>query len=99
VRSEGPPVEWSLDRLEGDLGRLRVIAPGAHRVELRSDVTDWLPLALNRVEGEAWEAILNIAPGVHSIDLRFDGGPWAPPPGAPVQEDGFFGVVGQVVVE
>jgi hypothetical protein len=98
-RSGKPPLEWSLDRLEGESARLRVVAPGAYRVEMRSDVTDWQPMALNRVEGEAWEVILSIAPGVHSIDLRIDDGPWAPPPGAPLQEDGFLGVVGQVIVQ
>jgi hypothetical protein len=88
---------------------LRLLVPGARRVELMADFTDWTPIALTRVarrladrDGnlppEVWGAELVIAPGVHRVNVRVDGGPWRPPAGLSVVRDEFGGEVGLLVV-
>jgi hypothetical protein len=87
---------------------LRVLVPGARRVELMGDFTDWTPVALTplgrRAGGrgsdgdDVWLAELVIAPGVHRVNVRVDGGPWRPPPGLSVVRDEFGGEVGLLVV-
>ena len=53
-------------RVEDGQVVLRVQAPGAQRVELMGDVTDWEPRALERRAGW-WEVRLTAAPGSHHV--------------------------------
>ncbi len=74
-------------------------APGAHRVEISGDVTEWTAAALEPVKGGRWEIVLPMAPGVHQVNVRVDGGAWRAPPGLPTTSDGYSDAVGVMVVD
>ena len=75
------------------------LALGEARVaEIRGDFTDWLPVRLTAGRDGVWLLPEGIAPGVHTLSVRLDGGAWHAPPGLPMMEDGFGGVVGVLVV-
>jgi hypothetical protein len=78
---------------------LTVRVPGARRVELMGDFTDWLPVSLERVSAEDWRLALAVAPGVHRVNIRVDGGEWLVPPGLTAVRDEFGGAVGLLVVQ
>lgn len=78
--------------------RLLVRAPGASRVEVAGDFSDWQPVALVRDPAERWTVALDLGPGAHRVNLRVDGGPWGVPPGLPVAADDFGGSAGLIVV-
>ena len=82
----------------GNVRTLRVVAPGARRVELMGDFTEWNAVPLDQVAKDTWEMTLRIAPGTYRLSVRLNGGAWGPPPGIPSQSDEFNGVVGVVVV-
>jgi hypothetical protein len=63
-----------------------------------ADFTDWVPLPLERTEGEAFEITLPIPAGVHRLNVRLNGGPWVVPGGTRLEEDDFGGVAGVVVI-
>jgi hypothetical protein len=100
-----PPVarplvpEFEVQRLSGDTLRLGLRAPGACRVEIMGDFTDWQPVALSRKDGQRWETTLVIPRGAHRLNLRVDGGPWGIPPGVTPLTDEFGGVVGILPVD
>jgi 1,4-alpha-glucan branching enzyme len=75
-----------------------VRAPGAGRVELVGDFTDWDPLALQRTRGDTWEITLPLASGTHRLNVRVDGGEWGVPPGISAAPDEFGGVVGLLLI-
>jgi hypothetical protein len=85
---------------------LRLLVPGARRVEIMGDFTDWTPVPLVRVaarrgarrSGDLWAVEVVLAPGVHRVNVRADGGPWRPPAGLSVVRDEFGGEVGLLVV-
>ncbi len=76
-----------------------VEAPGASRVELAADFTDWEPVAFVRGQGGTWRLERAIPPGSYHFNLRVDGGPWGAPPGVPTVRDDFGGVGGLLVLE
>lgn len=92
-------LEWAVQPLANGRWLMRVRALGARTVELMGDVTDWSPVALQKVNAEWWEVSLPLTAGVHQVDLRLDGGEWAPPPGMPTVRDGYSGDVGVVVID
>lgn len=73
--------------------------PGARRVEVKGDFTDWKPVELAAAGPGVWQARLRVAPGIHHVNLRVDGGPWIVPPGLPSLVDEFDGAVGILIVE
>jgi len=77
--------------------RIRTRAPGASRVELMADFTDWRVIEL-RPDGDRWAAVVPLGPGVYRVNLRIDGGAWTAPPGLPLLSDEFGGTVGILVV-
>lgn len=87
---------------------LRVRVPGAHRVELMGDFTDWTPVPLTRVAvapggreapaTDVWAVTVVLSPGVHRVNVRVDGGAWQAPPGLSAVHDDFGGSVGLLVV-
>lgn len=83
----------------GGYALLRARVPGAQRVEIKGDFTDWKPVELAAVGAGTWEARLRVAPGVYRVNLRVDSGPWIAPPGLPSVVDEFDGVAGILVVE
>ncbi len=88
----------AVEMLPGATVRLRVHAPGAARVEIMGDFTDWVPLSLERTEGKSFEITLPIPLGVHRFNVRLDGGPWLVPRGMRAEQDEFGGTVGLLVV-
>ena len=76
-----------------------VRAPGASRVELAGDFTDWRPVTLQPSGDARWRTVLPIPPGLHRLAVRLDGGAWQAPPGSrPIQTE-FGGEVTEIVVE
>ncbi len=73
--------------------------PGARRVEVKGDFTDWKPVELAAAGPGVWQARLRVAPGIHRVNLPVDGGPWIVPPGLPSLVDEFDGAVGILIVE
>ena len=78
---------------------VRLRAPGATSVEIMGDFTDWQPVSLEKKGGDEWSAVIPIPAGTHRMNLRVDGGTWGVPPGIPVLDDDFGGVVGILVIE
>ena len=76
-----------------------VRAPGATRVELAGDFTDWQPVSLLPEGDGGWRAVLPIRPGLHRLAVRIDGGAWQAPPGARAVPNEFGGEVAEVVVD
>ena len=87
-------------RPAADGGReLRVHVPGASRVEIMADFTNWEPVAL-RAEGDGRWVLTTLVPaGVHRVNVRIDGGAWTVPPGLTAVADEFGGAVGLLIVE
>ena len=85
----------------GGVRRVRLVLPGARRVELRGDMTKWTPVTLQHAGAgtQAWEGRFTLAEGVYHFAVRTDGGEWRVPAGVPVVDDGFGGEVGVLVVE
>lgn len=78
---------------------VKIRAPGATRVELAGDFTDWRPVELESVEDGAWRVVLPIPPGMHRLAVRINEGPWQAPPGSRPIPNEFGGEVAEVVVE
>jgi len=89
--------EVSLERLDG-LAVLVVRAPGAQRVDVMGDFTDWQPFALTASGVGRYRYALGLPSGVQRFNVRVDGGPWGAPRGASVVTDEFGGVTAIVVV-
>ena len=82
---------------DGGATVLRVNAPGAQRVDLMGDLTDWSPVPLER-KGDQWEVRLTTTPGSHHVMLRIDGGAWLVPSNLPRIGDELGGAVGLLVI-
>ena len=83
-----------------DTRSVRVRVPGARRVELMGDFTEWKPVALQPVGGDVWAlAVRPVAPGTYRLSIRVDGGPWQAPPGLPAFTDEFSGEVAVLVIK
>ncbi|HYC33458.1 MAG TPA: glycogen-binding domain-containing protein [Gemmatimonadales bacterium] len=76
-----------------------VVAPGADRVELAGDFTDWRPVPLQYAGVGGWRTVLPISSGLHRLAVRIDGGAWQAAPGSrPIRNE--FGVeVTEVVLD
>ncbi|MEO8633840.1 MAG: glycogen-binding domain-containing protein [Gemmatimonadales bacterium] len=85
-----------LTRQPGGGTSLAIRAPGAGRVELMADFTDWLPVDLVPREVGWFDLAIPVPPGTHPVNVRYDGGAWTPPPGSPTIQDEFGGEVGVV---
>lgn len=78
---------------------LRLRVPGARRVELMADFTDWAPMPLRQGAGAGdWSMIAVIGPGVHRVNVRVDDGEWTVPEGLVAVRDDFGGAAGIFVV-
>jgi len=78
---------------------LRIRMPGAARVTLMGDFTDWTEVALAPAGGDVWELTLPLAPGSYRFNVRADGGAWVVPTGVTAFADDFGGIVAVVVVK
>ncbi|GIW53247.1 MAG: hypothetical protein KatS3mg081_2602 [Gemmatimonadales bacterium] len=95
----GVPV--ALVEVSGGRGALQVLvfrAPGAARVELMADFTDWQPVSLEPAGEGLWKLAVRLVPGRYRLNVRLDGGEWLAPAGTTAVEDDFQGTVGTVVV-
>lgn len=77
---------------------VRIVAPGAARVEVAGDFTDWEPVQLERRDGDTWGVRLPLRAGVHRLNVRIDGMNWVVPQGLRSEEDEYGGRVGILVV-
>jgi hypothetical protein len=93
--SAGRP-ELSVQQAE-DSVQLRVRAPGARRVELMADFTQWEPIELTP-EGDAFVRRIRLASGVYHALVRIDGGEWKPAANTPSVDDDLGGRVGLIVI-
>jgi hypothetical protein len=76
---------------------LRVRAPGARRVEVMGDFTEWEPIELTAA-GDVFSRAVRLSPGTHRVVVRLDGGAWLPAANTPAVDDDFGGRVGLLVV-
>ncbi|MDQ6634275.1 MAG: glycogen-binding domain-containing protein [Gemmatimonadota bacterium] len=76
---------------------LRVRAPGARRVEVMGDFTEWEPIELAPT-GDVFSRAVTMTPGTHRVVVRIDGGEWQPAANTPAVDDDLGGRVGLVVV-
>jgi len=79
----------------------RVTAPGATRVELNGDFTNWIPLPLTAdpvIPGQ-WSIAMPISPGKYQMNIRVNGDKWIVPPGLLSMLDEFGGAVGLLIVQ
>jgi len=90
---------FALRNVSGDIREIRIKAPGARRVEIMGDFTDWSAISLDPEGDEWWSARLPIREGIHELNIRIDGGSWTVPAGLPRKSDDFGGSVGVLVVE
>jgi hypothetical protein len=63
------------------------------------DFTDWDPVPLQLRRGDSWEITIPIPRGTNRFNVRVNGGEWGAPPGVPVTDDDFGGVVGLIVIK
>ncbi|MFL5617648.1 MAG: glycogen-binding domain-containing protein [Gemmatimonadaceae bacterium] len=77
--------------------RVRVLAPGAHTVEVMADFTDWAPVTLVPTR-DAFEGGFDLSPGTHRLVVRIDGGAWRAAANTPAVDDDLGGRVGLLVV-
>jgi hypothetical protein len=95
---DGAPEPFRMERLAGARHRLAWHV-AASAVQVRGDVTDWMPVEARQTSPGRWEVELELLAGVHRIAMRIDDGPWQPMTGLPVVPDEFGGEVGLLVVE
>lgn len=95
-----PASGFQLRTLSGERRLLRIHAPGAKRVEIMGEFTDWRPVSLQAQggTGPGWTIVLPIPPGIYRMNVRIDGGAWGVPEGIPALDDD-FGPVGMLRVE
>jgi hypothetical protein len=78
---------------------LRVRAPGASRVEISGDFTQWQPIALSPTADGWWTTTQTIRPGTYQMNLRINGGAWVAPPGLLTTRDEFGTISGILIIE
>jgi len=78
---------------------LRVRAPGAHRVDVNGDFTEWSPRAMTSESGGWFELTIPVKPGTYQMNIRVDNGDWTVPPSLPTVRDEFGGLAGVLVVQ
>jgi hypothetical protein len=96
-RSASPGV--TIESLAPGRERVTFVVPGAQQVALAGEWNDWTPVALTRVDGQRWQANVNLGKGAHRFSLLVDGGRWVVPVGVPSLPDSFGGSVGLLVVD
>jgi hypothetical protein len=74
-------------------------APGARRVEIMGDFTDWTPVQMSPSQPSgSWAISLPVTSGVHQVNVRIDGGEWVVPEGLTAVRDEFGGSVGILLI-
>lgn len=86
-------------RIDARTLTFRARIPGATRVELASELTNWRSVHMQRDGDGWWSVALAGEPGTYRVNLRVNGGAWRPPAGVPVADDEFNGRVGIVSID
>jgi hypothetical protein len=88
-------------RAEAGTVSFTATAPGAERVEISGDFTNWVPVAMqeNSQQPGQWVLTLPIPRGKYQMNIRRDGGQWTVPAGLLPLTDEFGGSVGLLVIE
>lgn len=73
---------------------LAILAPGATRVEVAGDFSNWEPVTLSPADSGVWTADLPLTRGTYRFNIRIDGGEWIVPAGVTGLSDEFGGTVG-----
>ena len=79
--TEAAITAFAVERGAGEEVTLRLLAPGASRVEVTGDFTSWDAVPLTRAADGWWVVKLPIRSGTHQLNLRLDGSAWVVPPG------------------
>lgn len=80
-RTSGGVAGFTVERGAGEQTTLRVRSPGASRVEIAGDFTNWDAVPLARAADGWWTVTLPIGTGTHQMNVRLDGEAWVVPPG------------------
>jgi len=72
---------------------VRFRMPGAQSVAIAGNWNDWKPEALQRLDGDIWEAALRLRPGTYYFNLVVDGNDWVIPGGVATISDGMGGQI------
>ncbi len=83
---------------EREEGALLFRLPGAQRVEVVGDWTDWQPVPMRRLQDGRWTLDVTLPAGVHRFNLIVDGERWIVPAEVPSIDDGFGGETGLLIV-
>lgn len=94
IKPAGRPV---YERTQGR-GVLRFTVPGATRVDVAGDWTQWQPVPLQQAPDGAWVLQVELESGVYRFNLVVDGERWIVPEGVSLLDDGFGGQVAVLVV-
>lgn len=85
------------DAEHDDMRAVRITIFGAHRVELRGDMTAWRSVELESAGDSTWAGRFRMPAGVYHLAIRVNGGDWRAPAGLPTADDGFGNEVAIVV--
>jgi len=87
-------------RMDPELVEFTLDAPGAERVEIMGDFTDWSPVPMEEDRsGGVWRVRLPTGAGLHRANIRRDGGAWRAPPVTRVVRDEFGTESGEFLIE
>lgn len=81
-------------RESDNMVRLVIRLPSGSRVRLMGEMTGWQVVELESHGRGRFSGLFAVAPGTYRLNIAIDGGPWTVPPGMPVVDDGFGGLVG-----
>lgn len=91
--------DLAVSRSTPDSITLRISAPGAERVEITGDFTNWDPIALTRNADGSWGGSFGLGRGEYQMNVRVNGGRWTVPRSLMSMVDEFGGTVGLLIVE
>jgi hypothetical protein len=77
---------------------LRLRVPGARRVDVMADFTEWEPVSLVLSPTGLWETTVALPSGTHRLNVRIDGGEWIVPTNTMRVRGEFGDAVGMIVV-
>jgi hypothetical protein len=86
-------------RINDSTANVVVRAPGARRVEIAGDFTDWQPAErTQRGTSDSFSIEIRATPGSHKFTMRVDAGEWGIPPGVPLVRDELAGHVALLII-
>ncbi len=90
---------FQVKRIGDSTQLISIRAPGARRVEITGDFTDWEPVEMERkASGDNFTLKLKVPIGSHKFNVKVDAGEWGVPPGVPMLRDELAGVVALLII-